>query len=134
MKKSVPAEIKKMLNSNSQKLSYFVKWYVDSNRSEESYNKEIKHNCGVEYETVMSDWLLKSDVQEAIKAYLKSVRNLKMLDIYNSMYDKAVNKSDVSSAKWCQDFLTSDFFESKEDEIDNYLSGINIPGLKRSDK
>lgn len=134
MKKSVPAEIKKMLNSNSQKLSYFVKWYVDSDRSEESYNKEIKHNCGVEYETVMSDWLLKNDVQEAIKAYLKSSKTLKMLDIYNSMYKKAVNKGDVSSAKWCEEFFKSDFFGGSEDEINNYLNGIHIPGLEKGGK
>lgn len=53
----------------------------------------------------MSDWLLKNDVQEAIKAYLKSSKTLKMLDIYNSMYNKAVNKGDVNSAKWCEEFL-----------------------------
>ena len=133
-RKSVTGDIKNLINANGQKISYFIKWYVDSDRSKESYDKEIKNSTSVEYETVMSDWLLREDVQEAIKAYLKSVRNLKMLDIYNSMYDKATKKGDVNSAKWCQDFLTGDFFESKEDEVDSYLSGIDIPGLKKGDK
>ncbi|MBV4427601.1 hypothetical protein KM792_11185 [Clostridium tyrobutyricum] len=134
MKKSVPTKIKKMLNGNNQKLSYFVKWYVDSDRSKESYDKEIKNNCAVEFETAMSDWLMREDVQEAIKAYLKSSQTLKMLDIYNSMYNKATKKGDVNSAKWCEDFFKSDFFGNSEDEIDNYLNGINIPGLKGDNK
>jgi hypothetical protein len=88
----------------------------------------------VEYDTAMSDWLMREDVQEAIKAYLKSSKTLKMLDIYNSMYNKATKKGDVNSAKWCEDFFKSDFFGNSEDEIDNYLNGINIPGLKGDNK
>jgi hypothetical protein len=134
MKKSVPTKIKKILKSNNQKLSYFIKWYVDSDRSKESYNKEIRNNCSVEFETAMTDWLMREDTQEAIKAYLKSSQTLKMLDIYNSMYRKATEKGDVNSAKWCEEFFKSDFFGNNEDEINDYLSGINIPGLKGDDK
>ena len=130
MKKTVNDDIKKLIKSNVIKISYFVKWYVDSDRSEKSYDKEIKGMTQVEYETAMNDWLTREDVQEAIKAYLKQVQNLKMLDIYNSMYDKAVKKGDVNSAKWCEQFFKGDFFKNGEDEVNEYLSGINIPGLQ----
>lgn len=102
---------------------------MDSNKSKESYEKEIKNVTQVEYETAISEWLYDEDVQKAIKQYLKSIRNIKILDIYNSMYEKAIKKGDVNSAKWCEQFFKSDFFESEEDEIDSYLDGINIPAL-----
>ncbi|AYD39830.1 hypothetical protein D4Z93_04580 [Clostridium fermenticellae] len=105
MKKAVNDDIKKLIKSNVNKICYFVKWYVDSDRSEKSYNSEIKSMTQVEYETAMNDWIEREDVQEAIKAYLNQVKNLKMFDIYNSMYDKAVKKGDVNSAKWCEQFF-----------------------------
>lgn len=129
-KKTPPENIKNMLHGNNQKISYFIKWYVDSDRTKENYDKEIKNCTAVEYETAMSDWIMREDVQEAIKAYLKQVQNLKMLDIYNSMYNKAIKKGDVNSAKWCEDFFKSDFFKNGEDEVNEYLDGINIPGLQ----
>ena len=130
MKKTVNNDIKKIIKSNVNKICYFVKWYVDSDRSEKSYNDEIKGMTQVEYDTAMNDWLEREDVQEAIKAYLNQVKSLKMFDIYNAMYSKAVNKGDVNSAKWCEQFFKSDFFKNGEDEVNEYLSGINIPGLQ----
>lgn len=130
MKKTVNNDIKKIIKSNGQKIAYFVKWYVDSDRSEKSYNNEIKGMTQVEYSTAMNDWLEREDVQEAIKAYLNQVKNLKMFDIYNSMYDKAVKKGDVNSAKWCEQFFKSDFFKNGEDEVNEYLDGIHIAGLE----
>lgn len=127
-KKSVNDDIKNIITSNSNKISYFVKWFVDSDRTEESYNKNCKKNTTVEFETAMNDWLNREDVQEAIKQYLKSIRSLKMLDIYNSMYGKAI-EGDKNCADWCEKFFKSDFFESVEDEANKYLEGINIPGL-----
>ncbi|AKA71217.1 hypothetical protein [Clostridium scatologenes] len=122
-------DIQKNLKLNGKKKSYFVRWYVDSDKSKESFNREIRTLCDCEYEHAMSEWIYDIDVQEAIKEYLKALRSIKMLNIYNSMYDKAIKKGDVNSAKWCEQFFKSDFFESGEDEINNYLEGINIPGL-----
>lgn len=123
------ADIQQNIKVNSKKKSYFVRWYVDSDKSKKNYNEKIKNLCQVEYETAMNKWLYDEDVQESIKQYLKSIRNIKILDIYNSMYQKAIEKGDVNSAKWCEQFFKSDFFENGEDEIDNYLEGINIPAL-----
>ncbi|AKN32314.1 hypothetical protein Ccar_16165 [Clostridium carboxidivorans P7] len=124
------ADIKKNIKTNSNKKSYFVRWYIDSDKSKDSYNKEIKNVTQVGYETAMQEWLYDEDVQEAIKQYLKVLRNIKMLNIYESMYNKALNKGDVNAAKWIESFFKSDFFESGQDEINNYLEGINIPGLE----
>lgn len=123
------ADIKKNIKNNANKKSYFVRWYVDSDKSKASFEKEIKGVCDCEYEYAMTEWLYDEDVQEAIKLYLKAIRNIKMMNIYDSMYDKAISKGDTNSAKWCEQFFKSDFFENSEDEIDTYLDGINIPGL-----
>ncbi|NME94601.1 hypothetical protein HF847_01075 [Clostridium cochlearium] len=123
-------EIKKYLKNNKEKKVYFIKWYIDSDdKTKESYEKECKPNSIVEYESAMK-WLLEEDVQEAVKAYLKNQRTFKMLEIYDSMLKKAIN-GDVKSAEWVEKFFKSDFFAGDEvDEIDEYLSGIDIPALK----
>lgn len=121
--------IKKLIKVNGNKKAYFVKWYVDSDKSEESFNKEIKKLCNCEWEYAMSEWLLDEDVQNAIKEYLKQQRQIKMLEMYDAMYQKAKN-GDVKSAEWVEKFFKSDFFNDDADEIDDYLEGINIPALK----
>jgi len=121
-------EIKKYLKNNKEKKVYFIKWYIDGDKTKESYEKECKHLSIVEYETAMK-WLLEEDVQEAVKAYLKNQRVFKMLEIYDSMLKKALS-GDVKSAEWVEKFFKSDFFKGDEvDEIDEYLDGIDIPGL-----
>lgn len=121
--------IKKMISVNANKKAYFVKWYVDSNKSKESFDAEIKKLCNCEWEYAMSEWLLDEDVQNAIKEYLKQQRQIKMMEMYDAMYQKAKN-GDVKSAEWVEKFFKSDFFEDSADEIDDYLEGINIPALK----
>lgn len=128
---SIINEIKKSIDTNSQKKAYFVRWYVDSDKSKDSYDKDCKNLTATNYETVMKEWLMQEDVQEAIKQYLKLQRNIKMMEIYDAMYDKAIKKGDVNSAKWCETFFKSDFFENEEDEIDNYLDGVDIPALQK---
>ncbi len=123
-------EVRKFLGANANKKSYFVRWYVDSDKTKESYDKECKKLTLIEYEHAMSEWLFDADVQEAIKQYLKMQRNIKMLEIYEAMYTKAL-EGEKQCADWCSKFFKSDFFESAEDEIDNFLEGINIPSLNK---
>lgn len=119
-------ELKKILDEKGDKKYRFVKWYVDSDRSKESY-KKIEKSTQAKLDTAM-EWLKEENVQNAIKAYLKSQANIKMLDIYQSMYEKAI-AGDVKSAEWVEKFFKSEFFNETDDEIDNYLNGINIPAL-----
>ncbi|OOO67081.1 hypothetical protein BS638_05995 [Clostridium tepidum] len=120
--------IKKLIKVNANKKAYFVKWYVDSDKSKESFDKEVRKSCNCEYEYAMSEWLIEEEIQNAIKEYLKQQRSIKMLEIYDSMLEKAL-KGDVKSAEWCEKFFKSDFFEDSSDEIDDYLTDINIPAL-----
>ncbi|NMM65541.1 hypothetical protein HBE96_23470 [Clostridium sp. P21] len=122
-------ELKKFFKSNGKKKEYFVKWYIDSDKSKESYDKNCKKNSEVEYDTAMNNWLLEEETQEAIKEYLKAKRKLKMLEMYDAMYNKAI-AGDVKSAEWVEKFFKSDFFEDGVDEVNDYLEGINIPALK----
>ncbi|MCW6098895.1 hypothetical protein, partial [Clostridium botulinum] len=101
--------IKKLIKVNANKKAYFVKWYVDSDKSRESFDKEIKKLCNCEHEYAMSEWLLDEDVQNAIKEYLKQQRQIKMMEMYDAMYQKAKN-GDVKSAEWVEKFFKSDFF------------------------
>lgn len=128
-------DIEKNFESNATKKSKFARWYVDSkDKNKADYNDNCKSGTNVTYEYAMSEWLMDEQVQEAIKQYLKAQRSIKMLDIYNSMYNKAIDKGDTNSAKWCADFFKSDFFQDSVDEVDDYLEGINIPALKGSGK
>lgn len=122
--------IKKLIKVNANKKAYFVKWYVDSDKSKESFDAEIKKLCNCEWEYAMSEWLLDEDVQNAIKEYLKQQRQIKMMEMYDAMYQKAKN-GDVKSAEWVEKFFKSDFFESEEDEANTLLEGIDIPALKK---
>ncbi|APH22767.1 TPA: hypothetical protein ACXDAY_002935 [Clostridium botulinum] len=120
--------IKKLIKVNANKKAYFVKWYVDSDKSKESFDAEIKKLVNCEWEYAMSEWLLDEDVQNAIKEYLKAQRSIKMLQMYDAMYEKAL-KGDVKASEWVEKFFGSDFFNDSADEIDDYLEGINIPAL-----
>lgn len=124
-------DLKKIIKTNAKKKEYFVKWYINSNKSKEDYNKNCKKNTDVEFDTAMNIWLLEEDVQEAVREYLKAQRQVKMLNMYDSMYQKAL-AGDVKSAEWVEKFFKSDFFESETDEIDDFLTEINIPTLRVS--
>ena len=62
------------------------------------------------------------------------------MKIYNlsQIYFKMLNKAlsgDVNAAKFIESFSNSDFFkDSEEDEINNFLSNVNIPSLKKGGK
>lgn len=130
----VVSDMKKMIKNNGDKKAYFVKWYVDSDKSEEDYNKTCKNITGVSWNHAMQEWLIEKEVQATVKYYLGLQRNVKLLEIFDSMYDKALTKGDVNSAKWVTEFFQSNFFEDSTNEIEDYLSGIDIPALKSGGK
>lgn len=126
-------EIKSKINANATKISFFVRWYVDTpkkDRTEENYDEKCKPIANIDFHAAMMNWLVREDVQEAIRTYMKQKKFLRITDIYESMCEKA-QKGDVNAARFVLDFSKSDFFEDEADEMDNYLSGINIPALKK---
>jgi hypothetical protein len=52
-----------------------------------------------------------------------------MTKLYESMLAKAMD-GDTRAAAWVQSFLESDYFNDADDEINDFLNGINIKGLK----
>lgn len=74
-------------------------------------------------------WLPRADVQNAIKQYLKFFRTYDLAKLYRSMYQKALS-GDVRAADWVVKFADSTFFNDGEDEINAFLNGVNIPGIK----
>ena len=114
------------LTKNAVKKKPFVKWYVDSNKTKESYNKEIKNLTQVEYETAINTWLLEDEVQESIKAYLQKRKTIDIINIYNAMREKALD-GDVASAKWVIDFEKTGFFGGEEvSEIEKIVKNLNV--------
>jgi hypothetical protein len=76
------------------------------------------------------EWLTREDAQIGMQVYQKHMKIYNMTKLYDSMLDKAMN-GDVNAAKWVEQFTHSDYFDESEDEIDTFLSNVNIPGLKK---
>lgn len=75
------------------------------------------------------EWLTREDAQLALQVYHKSMKLYNMTKLYDSMLQKAM-AGDVRAASWCEDFTHSEYFDESQDEIDDFLSGVNIPALK----
>lgn len=73
--------------------------------------------------------LTRDDAQLGLQMYQKHMKIYNLNKLYDSMLEKALD-GDINAAKWVENFMKSDFFDDSVDEIDEFLSGINIPGLK----
>ena len=62
---------------------------------------------------------------------MKHMQTVNTMKIYQKMLDKALS-GDVQAAKYIQDFHASKFFEDEQDEINDFLSTVNIPKLKKT--
>ena len=76
------------------------------------------------------EWLTREDAQKALQVYQKHMKLFNMTRLYDSMLQKALD-GDTRAASWVESFTKSDYFDESQDEIDNFLSGINIPGLEK---
>lgn len=74
------------------------------------------------------EWLTREDAQVGLQVYHKAMKLYNMTKLYDSMLQKAM-AGDVRAASWCEDFTHSEYFDESQDEIDDFLSGINIPAL-----
>lgn len=104
---------------------YFVMWYCkqpEDQENFETYSKTFLKNA--KYNNCMN-WLVDENVQKAIKWYMKLLYVQDMIKLYKSMYKQAI-KGNVNSANWCVKFAESDFFKNKENEMEEYLNGVDI--------
>ena len=74
-------------------------------------------------------WLEREDVQKAMLAYRKATKLRDLSNLYDRMMQKAM-EGDTKAADWIVKFTESQYFDESTDEIDDFLSGVNIPGLK----
>ena len=75
------------------------------------------------------EWLTREDAQRGLQVYQKHMKLYNMTKLYDSMLEKAL-AGDTRAASWVESFTKSAYFDESQDEIDNFLTGINIPGLK----
>lgn len=111
------------------RIKRFIKWYFNSDRTEKSYKENnLENYCQCSLNACLDNLKVDLDWIKAAKDYLNKTKESKMLDIYFEMEKKALN-GDIKSAEWCQKFFKSDFLIDKTDELDDYLSNIDIPAL-----
>jgi len=76
------------------------------------------------------DWLTREDSQKGMQVYQKHMKLYNLTKLYDSMLQKAM-EGNVNAAKWVEDFTNSNYFDESTDDIDEFLNGVNIPGLKK---
>lgn len=114
-------------------LAKYVEWYMtpedkrDSWQSLSACNKQMYE--GKTPEWAEKNWLSRADVQDAMQAYCKYFKKQRLTQLYQSMYNKAMD-GDVRAADWVVKFSDSSFFDESTDEINDFLTGINIKGLE----
>lgn len=111
-------------DTNAKKKMYVAKFYTETDRSEEAWNDKYKSYAEILHETAMG-YLKYEDVQNCIKAIYSEMRTLKMLELYDAMYEKAMS-GDVNSAKWVESFNNSDFFVNQKNAIDEIIDGFDM--------
>ena len=114
-------------------LAKYVDWYMTPKEKRESWESlatcDKKNFSDKTEEFAEKTWLSRTDVQDAMQAYCKYFRKQKLTQLYQSMYNKAMD-GDVRAADWVVKFSESSFFDESTDEINDFLSGINIKGLE----
>ena len=116
-------------------IARYIIWKFDSSPNKRTFDEwkviDTTHMLSEEH---CDDWLTRADAQQAMQMYLQHMKKYNLIKVYNTMLDKAVN-GDVKSAQWVENFSRSEFFkEDEDDEIDEFLSDINIPALNGGGK
>ena len=78
------------------------------------------------------DWLTREDAIAAMQVYHKHMKIYDLTKLYESMLTKAM-EGDVRAAGWVQSFVQSEYFDESTDEINDFLDGVNIPGLSKEE-
>ena len=112
-------------------ITKFILWYKSDESKRKPFEEIIDHNI-TDYD-ICIDWLTREDAQDALQVYEKHMKKFKLMELYNSMYDKAM-KGDVNAAKYVESFSNSSFFDETTDEIDDFMKTVNIPALKKGGK
>lgn len=113
-------------------IANFIVWYYTPEDKRKPFEEFMPYEPNVKNKTLdeCKQWLTREDAIEAVKVYHKHMKDFNLMQIYESMLEKAIN-GDVNSAKWVESFSSSDFFDDSTDEIDDFMKNVNIPALKK---
>lgn len=131
MAKNYKTLLQKLEEVTTPHVARFVIYYYTEEDKRRPWEEFCRCTAGLNdraYDDCL-EWLTREDAQRAIQVYHKHMKLYNMTKLYESMLDKAMD-GDVNAAKWVQSFTESDYFDESTDDIDDFLSGINIQGLK----
>ena len=116
-------------------IANFILWYYTPEEKRKPFEEFMPYEPNVKGKTVedCEEWLTREDSIQAIREYHKHMKDYNLMQLYESMLEKAV-KGDVNAAKWVEQFSNSDFFNDTTDEIDEFMKNVNIGGLKKGGK
>ncbi len=115
--------------TGSRRYSAFVCWYCTPQDKRDSWEKisELTTFNNVPWDYVEKNWILDENIQAGIKYYMKLQHHEKMKNIYDKMYEQALN-GDVQSAKYLMDFSKDFFADDNRDELNDLLGSIDLDG------
>lgn len=121
----------KLMEVVPEYMARFIIWYKSDEDKRKPF-EEIKDSKITNLDNCM-EWLTREDCQNALQIYEKHMKKFKLIELYNSMYEKAMN-GDVNAAKYVASFAESSFFDDTTDEIDDFMKNVNLKGLKKGGK
>ena len=121
----------KLMEVIPEHMARFIIWYKSDETKRKPF-EELKDAKITNLDNCI-DWLTREDCQNALQIYEKHMKKFKLMELYNSMYDKAM-KGDVNAAKYVATFADSDFFNDSTDEIEDFMKNVNLSSLKKGGK
>ena len=114
--------IKQLSEVCPDKKAYWILWKYGL--YEGTFEEISKKFLGGIDEKFTEQYIYQEDVQQAIKRLLKIMHNEKMIKLYETYYEKAL-EGDVNSAKFLMDF-SKDFFKDSKDEVLEILNRVDV--------
>ena len=133
--------IEKMKNDAKvpEYIAVFVDWYMRSgDKNRETWADLVKSSACPEFKDMTEKaaekaWLTTDEAQACIETYMKATKTATMQRIYSEMVKKAL-AGDVRASSWVTDFHKSDFFDSSQDDINEFLNSVNLPQFEKARK
>lgn len=133
--------LQKMSEVTTYYIAKYVEWYLTDKN--ERCTWDVLCQCDPNYKSksgenktekfARDNWLTREDAQKAIQIYMKHMKTINIMQIYQKMLDKALD-GDVNAAKYIESFHNSDFFDESSDDIEDFMKNVNIPALKGGGK
>lgn len=132
---NVKTLLKKLEEVTTEAIARFIIYYYTPEDKREDWdtfkdcNPQLKKK--EKFEDCL-DWLTREDAIAAMQVYHKHMKIYDLTKLYESMLTKAM-EGDVRAAGWVQSFVQSEYFDESADEINDFLDGVNIPGLSKEE-